>query len=132
MAMGTMKRLVLGLALATILGEAAPGPAIGADAPAIDRNVGQRMPDFTLKNTSGEAVRLYAYALQRKKAVVLIFTGISCPVSDVYPPRLAELAKEYEPKGVVFLAINSNAQESAEEVAKHAKEHGITFPVLKD
>ena len=120
-----MRRLVLGLAILTT-------PALAADGPAVDRNVGQRMPDFTLKSTSGEAVRLYGYARQRKKAVVLVFTGVSCPVSDIYTPRLVELAKQYEPKGVVFLAINANAQESAEDVAKHAKEHGITFPVLKD
>lgn len=128
MTMRTWKRLVLGLAVAT----AFAGASMGADAPAVDRNVGQRMPDFTLKNTSGESVRLYAYALQRKKAVALIFTGTSCPVSEVYTPRLVELAKEYEPKGVVFLAINANAHETADDVAKHAKEHGITFPVLKD
>src|SRR5262249_55004232 len=69
---------------------------------------------------------------QRKKAVVLVFTGAKCPVSDVYAPRLVELAKKYELQGVVFLAINSNAHESAEDVAKHAKELGIAFPVLKD
>ncbi len=121
----TMRRLVLGLVLAAT-------PVFGADAPAVDRNVGQRMPDFTLKAASGESVRLYGYARQRKKAVVLIFTGLSCPVSEVYTPRLVELAKTYEPQGVVFLAINSNSQESAEDVAKRAKEHGVTFPVLKD
>jgi peroxiredoxin/mono/diheme cytochrome c family protein len=121
----TLSRFLLGLALLAT-------PAFGADGPAIDRNVGQRMPDFTLKSTSGEAVRLYGYARQRKKAVVLVFTGASCPVSDIYTPRLIELAKGYEPRGVVFLAINANSQESAEDVARHAKELGVTFPVLKD
>lgn len=125
MSMRIVRRIVLGLALATM-------PASGADGPPVDRNVGQRMPDFTLKATSGESVRLYGYARQRKKAVVLVFTGTSCPVSDIYTPRLVEMARKYEPQGVVFLAINANAHESAEDVAKHAKEAGITFPVLKD
>ena len=47
-------------------------------------------------------------------------------------PRLAELDKAYTDRGVVFLAINSNAHETAEQVAAHAREHGIDFPVLKD
>lgn len=123
----TIRRLALGLCLVL-----SAVPAFGADGPAADRNVGLRMPDFTLKSVTGESIRLYGYAFQRKKAVVLVFTGTTCPVSEVYAPRLVELAKKYEPKGVVFLAINSNAHESAEDVARDAKEHGITFPVLKD
>jgi peroxiredoxin/mono/diheme cytochrome c family protein len=118
-----VRRIVLGLGIAAMA---------GADAPPVDRNVGQRMPNFTLKSASGETIRLYAYAAQKKKAVVLVFTGNTCPISDVYAPRLAEMAKTYEPKGVVFLAINANAHEAAEDAARHAKELGIAFPVLKD
>src|SRR5262249_18734798 len=43
-----------------------------------------------------------------------------------------ELNKAYKDKGVVFLGINANAHESAEQIAAHAKEHGIDFPILKD
>ncbi|HEY2155797.1 MAG TPA: redoxin domain-containing protein [Isosphaeraceae bacterium] len=118
-----MRRIVLSLGLTAMA---------GADAPPVDRNVGQRMPNFTLKSLSGETIRLYGYAAQRKKAVVLVFTGNTCPLSDVYAPRLVDMARKYEPQGVVFLAINANAHESAEDVAKHAKELGIAFPVLKD
>ncbi len=118
-----MRRVVLCLGIAAMA---------AADAPPVDRNVGQRMPNFTLKSNTGETIRLYAYAAQKKKAVVLVFTGNACPVSDVYAPRLAELAGKYEPEGVVFLAINANAHESPEDAAKHARELGITFPVLKD
>lgn len=128
----TMRRLALGLAAAAILGDAGP-PALADDAPAaVDRNVGQRMTDFTLKTASGEPVRLYGFARQKKKAVVLVFTGTACPVAEVYLPRLNELAKAYGPKGVAFLAINSNAGESAEDVARQAQEHGLAFPALKD
>ena len=42
------------------------------------------------------------------------------------------LARRYESRGVDFLAINSNASESREEVAEHARQTGILFPVLKD
>jgi len=125
----------LGLVMTLVMGSAAETTVRAADAMTrtpTDRNVGRRMSDFTLKTAEGDSIRLYNFAREKKKAVVLIFTGTACPLSDLYFPRIAELAKEYEPKGVVFLAINANAQESAEDVAKHAKERGITFPVLKD
>jgi peroxiredoxin len=134
MAMRNFERLVLCLVAATILGGGAR--ASGMDdrtATPINRGVGQRMPDFTLKTASGDtSIRLYGYARLQKKAVVLVFNGTACPVAEVYMPRIKELAKAYESKGVVFLAINSNAGEPADDVALHAKEHGLNFPVLKD
>ena len=102
-----------------------------ADELPADRAIGQRMPNFTLKDvTTGQPVSLYGY--RGKRALVLVFTGTDCPVGDLYAPRLAELNQAYQDKGVVFLAVNSNARETVEEVARHAKEHGIGFPVLKD
>jgi peroxiredoxin len=109
----------------------APVPAVAEDAP-INRQVGQRVADFTLRNVlTGEDVRLYGFAGQ-KQAAVIVFTGTDCPVGNVYMPRLVELAQKYEPQQVLFLAINSNASETAEQVAAHAKEYGVAFPVLKD
>ena len=35
-------------------------------------------------------------------------------------------------KGVQFLAVNSNPQDSLADVAEHAKQRGLPFPVLKD
>jgi len=45
---------------------------------------------------------------------------------------MVNLCKSYTPKGVAFLAINSNKQESIEEIGEHSKRHGFEFPVLKD
>ena len=105
--------------------------AIGAAEPApIARAVGQRMANFTLKDTEGTPVTLYGF--RGKKAVVLAFMGTDCPVANLYMPRLYELNKTYSDWGVVFLAINSNAHETVEQVAAHARQHGIDFPVLKD
>ncbi|AGA28981.1 redoxin domain-containing protein [Singulisphaera acidiphila] len=101
----------------------------GAELP-IDRGIGQRVANFTLKDVSGQPVSLYGFA--GKKAVVLAFLGTDCPVGNLYAPRLAELSKAYQDKGVVFLGINSNAQETVEQVAAHAKTYGLDFPVLKD
>jgi peroxiredoxin len=83
-----------------------------AETPSIGRNVGRMVPDFTLKDASGNPVRLYGF--RGKKAVVVVFLGTDCPVGNLYAPRLAELARAYREKGVVFLGVNSNAHESTE------------------
>ncbi len=126
-----------GLALAMTLLAGIVTPIKAADEPKkVDppRSAnGRRLHDFTLKSaTDDSVVSLYGFRFGRAKAVVIVFTGTACPVSDMYFPRLNELATQYKSKGVSFIAVNSNAHESVEEIAKHAKERGITFPVLKD
>src|SRR5580704_4692822 len=85
---------------------------------------------FSLKDVAGHDVALTDF--RDKKAVVVVFTGTECPVSNYYVLRLKELHGKYAPKGVQFLAVNSNPQDSVEGVADHAKREGIPFPVLKD
>lgn len=97
----------------------------------LERMVGQRLSNFSLRDVAtGKSVALYGF--RGKLAVVLAFVGTDCPVGNLYAPRLEEIAREFGPKGVQLLGINSNAGESAAQVAAYAKEHGFTFPVLKD
>jgi peroxiredoxin len=67
-----------------------------------------------------------------KKLVVVAFLGTECPLANRYAGRLAELAKEFEPKGVAFLGVISNRQDSIGNIAQLAKEQKVTFPLLKD
>ena len=117
---------VLGLATVGL----ALSPGLRADERPVDLRVGKPMSNFTLRGTDGAQVSLHGFA--GKPGAVLVFTGTECPIGNKYLPRLVELAKAYESKGIAFLGINSNASESAEDVAKHAREHGVTFPILKD
>jgi peroxiredoxin len=103
---------------------------IDDDELAIDRGIGQPLADFTLHDTAGREVRLYGFA--GKKAVVVVFIGTGCPVSNLYLPRLAELAQTYQQKGIEFVAVDSNRGSDAAKVAQHAREHGVSFPVLMD
>jgi peroxiredoxin len=119
--------LLLGLLLAWRL--AAVAGAGGDDLP-VDRGVGGRVANFTLDDPSGKPVSLYGF--RGKKALVLVFLGTDCPVGNLYAPRLAELAHQFQDRGVVFLGVNANAGETAAQVAEHARAHGIDFPVLKD
>ncbi len=98
-------------------------PAFAADAP-------RTVPDFLLKDTADKPRSLSEF--KDKKAVAVVFLGTECPISNSYALRLVELNKEFGPKGVQFLAVNSNWQDTPLRVTGHAKEYGIPFPVLKD
>ncbi len=92
--------------------------------------VGKPVDKLTLSDYRGKEHSLADYA--DKQAVVLAFIGTECPLAKLYGPRLAELAAEYEPRGVAFLAVDSNRQDSITEIAAYARLHGVKFPVLKD
>jgi thiol-disulfide isomerase/thioredoxin len=89
-----------------------------------------KVAPFSLKDYRGQTFDLDKAA--KDKIVVLAFLGTECPLAKLYAPRLAELAKEYEPKGVVFVGIDSNRQDAVTEIAGYARQHGIEFPILKD
>ncbi len=104
----------------------------GVAAPPVEKGprTGYPVPNFTLKDTTGKAHSLSDY--KDSKALVVLFLGTQCPINNAYAPRLAELHKTYSPRGVQFLAVNANHQDTPEMVATHAREHKIPFPVLKD
>jgi peroxiredoxin len=65
-----------------------------------------------------------------KKAVVLIFLGTECPVSNGYAPEYALLAKAFGKRGVAFYGLHPAPDVTEEAAIKHAKEYKLTFPIL--
>jgi peroxiredoxin len=90
----------------------------------------QPVPDFKLKDTEGKTHALSDYA--DRKAVVVAFTGLGCPLSNLYTPRIQSIADAFESKGVAFFVVNSNHQDSTEELAKARESFGLRVPLLKD
>jgi peroxiredoxin len=86
--------------------------------------------NFTLPDYNGIKHTLTDFS--KAKAVVLMFIATQCPVSNGYNTRMVSLYNDYKEKNIVFLGINSNKQESVEEVKQHAKDHGFEFTILKD
>lgn len=93
-------------------------------------SLGQTVADFTLQDARGKSHSLAEYA--DKNVVVLAFLGTECPLAKLYAPRLESLAKDYGAKGIAFLALNSNVQDSVTEMLHFERVHGVSFPVLKD
>jgi peroxiredoxin/mono/diheme cytochrome c family protein len=102
----------------------------GADRPPRNTSIPAREVSFSLKDTAGREVALGDF--KDKKAVVVVFTGTECPVNNFYMLRLKELHEKYAPKGVQFLAVNSNPQDGTDKIAGHARQHALPFPALKD
>jgi len=91
---------------------------------------GTKAPAFTLSDINGTEHSLKEFL--GRKVVVIMFIATQCPVSNAYNERMEQLEVDYGARGVAFVGINSNKQESLEEVRDHARKHGFTFTVLKD
>ena len=97
--------------------------------------LGTCAPDFHLPDTESEIVSLSYF--QDASALLVIFMCNHCPfVKHIIKP-LVELVKEYQPKGLAAVGINSNdvtnfPEDSPEMMAKNAEKLGFTFPYLFD
>ena len=66
------------------------------------------------------------------QVAVVAFISARCPVSNVYGDRLETIYADYSARGVKFLFLNPNVNESGGEIAENAKRHGYKFPVERD
>ena len=65
-------------------------------------------------------------------AVVLLFVGIECPISNGYAPGIRRLHEEYAGKGVDFWVVYPDAGTSMEAILKHRSEFQLPPQVLHD
>ncbi len=63
---------------------------------------------------------------------VVCFLGTECPLARLYGPRLSAMAHELQSSGVRFVGINSNSQDSADEIRAFARDSKIAFPIIRD
>ena len=99
----------------------------GADTVKMDKEV----PNFTLKDATDKEHSLKDLS-RDKKATVLMFISTQCPVSNAYNERVVALHNDYKDQGIQFIGINSNRNESVEEIVEHNKTNKFSFLVLKD
>lgn len=111
-------------------------PAKGDDKSAAKVEIGAKAPEFTLTDTDGKTVRLADY---KDKIVVLEWFNGGCPFIVKHHKKnttFNDLYGEFNPKGVVFLAICSSAQGKEGhglEFNKNKKaEFKLPYPILLD
>lgn len=98
-------------------------------------SLGTQAPDFSLPDTEGHLVSLSDF--RDAPALLVIFMCNHCPFVKHVAQGLAQLAQEYQAKGVAVVGINSNdvqsfPEDSPPNMKKEAARHGYTFPYLYD
>ncbi len=98
--------------------------------------LGFQAPDFKLPDTiTGKDLSLND--LKSDKATVVMFICNHCPYVKHVIDGIVSMANDYIPRGVSFIAINSNdvenyPEDSPEKMKEFAKEKAFPFPYLFD
>ncbi|MFC1653389.1 thioredoxin family protein [Patescibacteria group bacterium] len=97
--------------------------------------LGTTAPDFSLPDINGKTVSLKH--LGESQAYLIAFICVHCPYVKHLEKELAELGNEYQQKGVVIVAINSNdpdydPEDSVEGMREQAQRLNFNFPYLVD
>jgi peroxiredoxin len=96
--------------------------------------LGTAAPDFKLPDTNGKTVSLADY---KNAPLLVLFICNHCPYVKHIRAGLAQLSRDYAPKGVGIVGINSNDVEnypddSPARMKEEVKTAGYTFPYLFD
>lgn len=97
---------------------------------------GQPAPDFS--HLPGVDGKTYSLSTFNGTSILVVFWHCNhCPYAQAFESRLNQVAKDYTPKGVGFIAINSNdpiqyPEDSFEEMKKRARRNGLVFPYVFD
>jgi peroxiredoxin len=97
--------------------------------------LGTQAPDFALPDPGGRRVSLADFA--DAPALLVIFMCNHCPYVQHVAAGLAKLARDYQPRGVAVVGINSNdvdafPDDSPVKMAEEVESRGYTFPYLYD
>ncbi|MGD0168089.1 MAG: thioredoxin family protein [Gaiellaceae bacterium] len=97
--------------------------------------LGTTAPDFELPDTNGKTVSLADY--QNKSALLVLFICNHCPYVKHIRAGLAQLARDYLPRGAAIVGINANdvanyPDDSPAKMKEEAKSAGYLFPYLYD
>ena len=97
--------------------------------------LGTKAPLFRLPDPHGKRVSLDDF--KGAPALLVVFMCNHCPYVKHIRSRFAELAKEYQAKGVGVVGINSNdvvsyPEDAPAKMAEESKQASYTFPYLYD
>jgi len=97
--------------------------------------LGTKAPHFRLPDPQGRWISSDDF--KSEPALLIVFMCNHCPYVKHIQSRFAELAKEYQERGVAVVGINSNdiqsyPDDSPEKMAEEIRRVGYTFPYLYD
>jgi peroxiredoxin len=97
--------------------------------------LGKAAPDFNLRGVDNKQYTLASF--KDAKLLVVAFTCNHCPYVIGSEDRIIQFNADYAPRGVAFVAINSNEDEqhptdSFDHMVERARAKGFKFPYLRD
>jgi peroxiredoxin len=97
--------------------------------------LGTKAPGFRLPDINGRLVALQDF--DQAPALLVVFICNHCPYVKHLRSGLAQLARDYHPRGVAMVGISSNdvanyPADSPAKMAEEAKAAGYIFPYLYD
>lgn len=97
--------------------------------------LGTAAPDFKLPDADGKTVALADF--KGRPALLVIFMCNHCPYVKHIRAGLAQLARDYLPRGVALVGINANdaanyPEDSPARMKEEVKSAGYLFPYLHD
>ena len=122
-------RLMMSFSGRSILRATAIALLTGLSASAGPAPIGAPAAAFSLKDIRGNRA---SYSPHDGRITVIVFISTRCPMSNAFNARINSLYTEFSRRGVKFLVVNSNADESLDEVRHHAERMEYDFPVYKD
>lgn len=99
-------------------------------------NLGIQAPKFNLLDTVSDEI-ISLENCKGKNGTVIAFICNHCPFVIHVNPEISKMAKEYQAKGIGFIAISSNdvinyPEDAPHLMKKRAKEAAYSFPYLYD
>ncbi len=97
--------------------------------------LGTPAPDFALPDTNGRLISLADF--QEAKGLLIMFLCNHCPYVIHIQNALAEMGRNFQPKGIAMAAISANdaakyPDDSPEKMKETAARIGYPFPYLYD
>ena len=97
--------------------------------------LGAQAPDFQLPGVDGKQYALDSF--KQAKILIVVFSCNHCPAAIGSEDRMVQLHKDYEPKGVATVVINSNEdknhpEDSFEKMKVRASQKSFPFPYVRD
>ncbi len=90
----------------------------------------KRQYGFKISLPDGSAFKLAQQ--DQPQLTVVCFLGAECPLVRLYGPILDKMADELKSKNVRFIGLNSNSQDSVDDINEYLKEYKVKFPIVKD
>jgi len=84
---------------------------------------------FQLQTVTGEMISV---PRADSRLTVVCFLGTDCPLVQLYASRLSDMATEFRDQGVSFVGVNSNRQDTLDDIRRMEQSLALSFPTLRD